>query len=202
MKTMQEMQHLMDCLREFYTDVRLFDAAAVARIPEGQCPGPDGEEICYACRFRERRIRCCAVREALVTRSEQCRLEYLEPDIAQVTARYYELDGKPYVLELVKCSDGGSMPELEGVDGLLRELSGYHNKLYHDALTQTYNRRYYEESMHSLIGPAGVAIMDLDDFKIYNDTYGHHAGDLVLETVARVIRSCIRPQRYPDPLRR
>ena len=46
--------------------------------------------------------------------------------------------------------------------------------------------------MSSLIGPAGVAVMDLDDFKIYNDTYGHHAGDLVLETVARVIRNCIR----------
>ena len=34
--------------------------------------------------------------------------------------------------------------------------------------------------------------MDIDDFKICNDTYGHHAGDLALETVAKAIRSCIR----------
>ena len=39
---------------------------------------------------------------------------------------------------------------------------------------------------------AGVAVIDLDDFKLYNDTYGHHAGDMVLETVADIIRNFIR----------
>ena len=45
--------------------------------------------------------------------------------------------------------------------------------------------------MRNNIGPAGIALMDIDDFKICNDTYGHHAGDLALETVAKAIRSCI-----------
>ena len=39
---------------------------------------------------------------------------------------------------------------------------------------------------------AGVAMIDLDDFKLHNDTYGHNAGDLVLETVVNVIRNSIR----------
>jgi putative two-component system response regulator len=34
--------------------------------------------------------------------------------------------------------------------------------------------------------------MDVDDFKICNDTYGHYAGDMALETAANAIRSCIR----------
>ncbi len=34
--------------------------------------------------------------------------------------------------------------------------------------------------------------MDVDDFKICNDTYGHYAGDMALETAANTIRSCIR----------
>ena len=65
-------------------------------------------------------------------------------------------------------------------------------ELYKDPLTGAYNRRYYEEVIRKSIGPAGIALMDVDDFKICNDTYGHHAGDLALEAAANAIRSCIR----------
>ena len=65
-------------------------------------------------------------------------------------------------------------------------------ELYKDPLTGAYNRRYYEEVVRKSIGPAGIALMDVDDFKICNDTYGHHAGDLALKTVASAIQSCIR----------
>ena len=68
----------------------------------------------------------------------------------------------------------------------------YQQQLNRDALTDTFNRRYYEEVVRNNIGPAGIALMDIDDFKICNDTYGHHAGDVALETVAKTIRSCIR----------
>lgn len=46
--------------------------------------------------------------------------------------------------------------------------------------------------MRNNLGPTGIALMDIDDFKICNDTYGHHAGDLALETVAKAIRPNIR----------
>ena len=65
-------------------------------------------------------------------------------------------------------------------------------KLYKDPLTGAYNRRYYEEVIRTSIGPAGIALMDVDDFKICNDTYGHYAGDVALETAASAIQSCIR----------
>ena len=68
----------------------------------------------------------------------------------------------------------------------------YRQRLNHDALTGAFNRRYYEEVVRNNLGPAGIALMDIDDFKICNDTYGHHAGDMALETVAKAIRSCIR----------
>lgn len=47
-----------------------------------------------------------------------------------------------------------------------------------------------------------MAVIDLDDFKLYNDTYGHHAGDMVLETVADIIRNFYPEVRYADSLRR
>ena len=65
-------------------------------------------------------------------------------------------------------------------------------ELYRDSLTGAYNRRYYEEVVRKTIGPAGVALLDVDDFKICNDTYGHYAGDMALKTAAKAIQSCIR----------
>ena len=65
-------------------------------------------------------------------------------------------------------------------------------ELYKDPLTGAYNRRYYEKVIRKSIGPAGIALMDVDDFKICNDTYGHYAGDMALKTVANTIQSCIR----------
>ena len=59
-------------------------------------------------------------------------------------------------------------------------------------LTSAYNRRYYEDHLRRQHMAAGVAVIDLDDFKLYNDTFGHHAGDVALETTAHTIQECIR----------
>ena len=87
-----------------------------------------------------------------------------------------------------------SMEEMqaEAEEKLQETTESYRAKLYHDVLTGTYNRRYYEDIASRIVGPAGIALIDVDDFKICNDTYGHYAGDMALETAANAIRSCIR----------
>ena len=87
-----------------------------------------------------------------------------------------------------------SMEEMqaEAEEKLQETTESYRAKLYHDVLTGTYNRRYYEDIASRIVGPTGIALIDVDDFKICNDTYGHYAGDMALETAANAIRSCIR----------
>jgi diguanylate cyclase (GGDEF)-like protein len=72
-----------------------------------------------------------------------------------------------------------------------------------DELTSLYNRRSLDEmidseiSRHSRYGGAfSLAILDLDSFKTFNDTYGHLAGDGLLQEVGRNIKSAIRNADY------
>ena len=62
--------------------------------------------------------------------------------------------------------------QAEAEEKLQETTESYRAKLYHDVLTGTYNRRYYEDIASRIVGPAGIALMDVDDFKICNDTYG------------------------------
>ncbi len=68
-----------------------------------------------------------------------------------------------------------------------------------DQLTGLYNRRYFNEQLPLMIRaavrfeqPLSLIMTDIDHFKSVNDTYGHQAGDAVLQKFAEIIRSSLR----------
>ena len=77
------------------------------------------------------------------------------------------------------------------------------NDSQHDFLTKLFNRRHIDEIFKKLTPDEGInkdmglIIIDVDWFKMINDTYGHQVGDDVLKLIADKIRSCISTYDYP-----
>lgn len=75
----------------------------------------------------------------------------------------------------------------------LRSLKKSRKKIYYDTLTNTYNRRYYDEYFESIMNSKNtmnsfisVMMIDVDDFKKINDKYGHEKGDQCLRKLSEV----------------
>ena len=73
-----------------------------------------------------------------------------------------------------------------------------HHQAYHDPLTDLPNRSLFmervKEGLADGTGTIAVLFIDVDDFKVVNDTLGHSVGDALLVSVARRLRHCVRPQ--------
>ena len=190
--TKYEWEIMLKELQKVFSIVRLLNEEELrtGRI-QGSTDMTEGCE-CYA--LWNKRTRCdnCISRAAFAEKDKKTKLEFIDGDIFQVVSRYIEIEGIPYVVELVNKLDGDILINEDGRDEMLKKLIRYDRELYMDALTGAYNRRYYEDQLKQTEMVAGVAMIDLDDFKLHNDTYGHNAGDLVLETVVNVIRNSIR----------
>jgi len=93
-----------------------------------------------------------------------------------------------------------SEEEIRELNEELRDLSmKLHRMSYLDSLTSMYNRRKIMQVGNSLIlrsriymTPYFVAMMDVDDFKIINDTYGHAIGDRVLSNIAETCMKILK----------
>ena len=191
--TQQESEVMIKELSKVFDVVRLLDEET---LETGNLKGEfDAEGFpckCYSFWKKGTRCKNCTSRDAFRKKNEQLKLEYLNSNIYQVISKYVEIDGKPYVMELINAMHSDAVMDEDGRDELIKQLSGYNRELFTDALTGIYNRRYYEERIRNSTMSAGVAMIDLDDFKIYNDTFGHDAGDLALTTVVGIIKENIR----------
>ena len=83
--------------------------------------------------------------------------------------------------------------DLESQNATLAEIAS------RDALTGLKNRRYFHDSFELQFSlavraqlPISLMMIDVDDFKAFNDQFGHPAGDEVLREVSMILRSCVR----------
>jgi diguanylate cyclase (GGDEF)-like protein len=101
----------------------------------------------------------------------------------------------------------GVLLENDRLEDSVTELTALKEQLrhqaFHDSLTGLPNRMLFTEHVARSLAldlRTAVLFLDLDDFKVINDTHGHPAGDALLVAVAERVKACVRPADVPARL--
>jgi diguanylate cyclase (GGDEF)-like protein len=73
--------------------------------------------------------------------------------------------------------------------------NSYFQQANQDTLTKIHNRRYFNHILSRMVRtnvPFSLILLDIDNFKMLNDTQGHHHGDYVLKVIASILKECTR----------
>ena len=106
------------------------------------------------------------------------------------------------IINAIKTGDVSQAPRLEAmlshtIQSNKEREEAYVRQATHDALTGCKNRRAFDSDVAALLEnhqPFMLALVDIDNFKSINDTWGHLSGDIVLRSVAREGLQVMQPQ--------
>lgn len=175
------LQHILDMHQTIGADIALVseDGQRLAALPLAGINGERGAEL------RRLPLRLAPWHLAVTISPRALIQEALRKQAYQAVGLVLVLSALAFALQMARTSLR------------VRELS------VRDSLTGLYNRRHFEDSARQHFGAArrgalsfGFILADVDHFKMYNDTYGHQKGDVVLISVARALTDCL--QRSSD----
>ncbi|MBI3600804.1 MAG: diguanylate cyclase, partial [Nitrospinae bacterium] len=138
-----------------------------------------------------------AVKEQEIKRKEDTFYEELKSQIKEATK---ELNKKNEALETEEKKTKELYQKLKEEQKIIKKTNKLLQKLsVTDGLTGLYNHRYFQKKIKEEFlrakrynSPLSCVMMDLDDFKNLNDTYGHQAGDIVLIEFSRILNNSVR----------
>ncbi len=192
--TQEQAEHMMSELRTIFDVVRILKADEVA----GKKLIGNAEHPCICYDFWKKTKKCdhCISLKTLEEKKDYAKIEFCEDSCFQVFSKYYEVDNVPCVMEMIKKLDDSTFIDPKGYNHLMTQFSSYKDKMYKDGVTAALNRLYYEDKIRDSKEAAGVAILDIDDFKTCNDTFGHKAGDEALKLVVNILKQNVRENDY------
>jgi len=144
----------------------------------------------------------CITLRAYEEKNSVMKFEATCDKIYLITAVPMMYQGKVYVVEMIKDITGkGIVESLSGnnLDDMVGFVKHHNDLLVRDELTAVFNRRFINMRLPTEIkrseatgSPSAILMIDLDGFKNINDSYGHVAGDCILQHVAGLLHEGVR----------
>ena len=150
------------------------------------------QSYCYRALKKDSACENCISKIVLENKSDSTKIEFINGQCYQFFAQYIIVEGVECSIETAVKINEKVLVDSIGYKEIVEKYSATYASMYTDPLTGVYNRAYYEKAEKNVNTPAGIAVIDIDDFKLCNDIYGHKAGDVALQTVTQIIRNNIR----------
>lgn len=136
----------------------------------------------------------CICKDTVSTGENRCRFVYDKTKAYLVISKMVKMQYRNYVLVLIMklnpAFQFGAYQEAEAIESITRLSSN----LVIDPLTQIFNRKYLMDNIDFLMQDCRkqnkslcLACIDVDNFKRFNDSYGHDFGDIVLKKIAELM---------------
>ena len=106
--------------------------------------------------------------------------------------------------KVIQCNIRDITDRKNAQNALIQSEALFREQSVRDHLTGLFNRRYMEETLDRELlratrnhSPIGIIMLDVDDFKRFNDTYGHSAGDTILRELGGLLLGHVRGEDIP-----
>ena len=188
--TKEEATAFVKSLRQVSEFVRILSKDEI----EGKHPSTADfkQSYCYRALKKDSACENCISKIVLENKSDSTKIEFINGQCYQFFAQYIIVEGVECSIETAVKINEKVLVDSIGYKEIVEKYSATYASMYTDPLTGVYNRAYYEKAEKNVNTPAGIAVIDIDDFKLCNDIYGHKAGDVALQTVTQIIRNNIR----------
>lgn len=190
--TKAELKEMVQQLEKVFDSVRLIDVESYKVIPVREKKSVYKSDKCYNIFGKKETCKNCVSRKATVKKDQCSKIEFIGENIYETIAKYIEIEGHPYVLEMIYKMRDEMISDPLGRNDFIEGIKNYNQKFYRDVLTGVYNRRYYDEYAKNMTQMNALALIDGDNFGIINEKYGHAAGNIVIYHIAKMIENCIR----------
>ncbi|SHJ15197.1 diguanylate cyclase (GGDEF) domain-containing protein [Clostridium amylolyticum] len=192
--------------KTMYEVVRIVDPLMKRVIKYDDNGMVETKDICHDC-WGENKIcdNCISVR-AFFQNDTLMKLEHTLDKVYMVTAIPIETDKRSVVLELLNDVTKSMLLQNDNysdIKELKKVINNLNSLIVKDSITNLFNKRYINERLPVDIikavleqSPLSIIMLDIDEFKHINDTYGHLIGDEAIKLLGKILEKSIIYNKY------
>lgn len=202
--SLNQLEDNLDFFHKMYDSVRLVDPLNKKVMDYRSSLILDTKELCYNYWGTGKICDNCISIRAYQENKSFIKLEKNGGSILMVTALPILNTNQPVVLELLKdATDSMFMGTGDYNTGevMLHVIQEMSDMVIRDPLTSLYNRRFIDDRLpvdviNAAVNKAALTVcfIDLDNFKLLNDTYGHEVGDQIIVVISQILKDTIRSE--------